>query len=147
MSCCYTLFDVNAVVAEGRHPSFVAISFPTIDHRSMRSDSNTAGLAYELLNARRAVLEMLVDRKVTGLPVVDSKGRVVGVVSDYDMLALEGVADAQVCTKALQPERTTRSASLRQSVPCTFDGVDHTGAGSDGLDTTLRVPIMWCQFA
>ena len=34
--------------------------------------------------------------KVTGLPVVDSDNRVVGVVSDYDMMALEGVAEAQV---------------------------------------------------
>lgn len=33
---------------------------------------------------------------VTGLPVVDSENRVVGVVSDYDMMALEGVAEAQV---------------------------------------------------
>ena len=48
---------------------------------------------------RCAALEMLVGRKVTGLPVVDSEGRVVGVVSDYDMLALEGVADAQVCDR------------------------------------------------
>ena len=46
---------------------------------------------------RGAALEMLVNRKVTGLPVVDAEGRVVGVVSDYDMLALEGVADAQAC--------------------------------------------------
>ena len=39
---------------------------------------------------------------VTGLPVVDSEGRVVGVVSDYDMLALEGVAEAQVRAPALR---------------------------------------------
>ena len=47
------------------------------------------------VTVRGAALEMLVSRKVTGLPVVDGEGRVVGVVSDYDMLALEGVVDAQ----------------------------------------------------
>ncbi|WIA13721.1 hypothetical protein OEZ85_007273 [Tetradesmus obliquus] len=34
-------------------------------------------------------LEMLVQHRITGLPVVDAKGKVVGVVSDYDLLALD----------------------------------------------------------
>ena len=36
-------------------------------------------------------LELLVQHHVTGLPVVDTQGGVVGVVSDFDLLALEGV--------------------------------------------------------
>ena len=36
-----------------------------------------------------AALEILVDNRVTGLPVVDANNVVVGVVSDYDLLALE----------------------------------------------------------
>lgn len=36
-------------------------------------------------------LEILVEHHVTGLPVVDAQGQVVGVVSDFDLLALEGV--------------------------------------------------------
>eukprot|EP00882_Tetradesmus_deserticola_P001227 GHRQ01001326.1.p1 GENE.GHRQ01001326.1~~GHRQ01001326.1.p1 ORF type:complete len:216 (+),score=73.39 GHRQ01001326.1:164-811(+) len=36
-----------------------------------------------------AALEMLVQHRITGLPVVDASGTVVGVVSDYDLLALD----------------------------------------------------------
>jgi len=36
-----------------------------------------------------AALEMLVQHRITGLPVVDNSSRVVGVVSDYDLLALD----------------------------------------------------------
>ncbi|GAX78996.1 hypothetical protein CEUSTIGMA_g6436.t1 [Chlamydomonas eustigma] len=34
-------------------------------------------------------LELLVQHRVTGLPVIDSQGKVVGVVSDFDLLALD----------------------------------------------------------
>ncbi len=92
----------------------------------------------EALTARCAVLEMLVDRKVTGLPVVDGKGRVVGVVSDYDMLALEGVADAQVCTKTCSNEMLTSShASGRVSMHVRWQ---YTGAGRD-TPAAHAVPI------
>jgi len=37
-------------------------------------------------------LEMLVEKKITGLPVVDRSGKVVGVVSDYDMLTLDHIS-------------------------------------------------------
>lgn len=37
-------------------------------------------------------LESLVEHKITGLPVVDEEGKVVGVVSDYDMLTLDNVS-------------------------------------------------------
>mmetsp|Transcript_46350 Transcript_46350/g.148519 ORF Transcript_46350/g.148519 Transcript_46350/m.148519 type:complete len:247 (-) Transcript_46350:162-902(-) len=47
-------------------------------------------------------LEMLVDGRVTGLPVVDEDGVVVGVVSDYDLLALDSISNVQkVTTKEL----------------------------------------------
>lgn len=36
-------------------------------------------------------LEILVDNHITGLPVVDRAGTVIGVVSDFDLLALEGI--------------------------------------------------------
>lgn len=36
-------------------------------------------------------LEMLVEFRITGLPVVDDKGKIVGVVSDYDLLALDAI--------------------------------------------------------
>lgn len=54
-------------------------------------------LEYDLI-ARRALLpaalELLVDNRVTGLPVLDDDGTVVGVVSDYDLLSLEGIAES-----------------------------------------------------
>lgn len=39
-------------------------------------------------------LELLVENRVTGLPVLDEDGCVVGVVSDYDLLSLEGIAES-----------------------------------------------------
>ena len=39
-----------------------------------------------------AALESLVEHRITGLPVVDEEGKVVGVVSDYDMLTLDNVS-------------------------------------------------------
>lgn len=39
-----------------------------------------------------AALELLVEHRITGLPVVDDDGKVVGVVSDYDMLTLDNVS-------------------------------------------------------
>lgn len=38
-------------------------------------------------------LELLVSNSVTGMPVLDDDGVVVGVVSDYDLLSLEGIAE------------------------------------------------------
>jgi CBS domain-containing protein len=50
-----------------------------------------------------AALELLVEHHVTGLPVIDEAGSVVGVVSDFDLLALEGVTTAEKA-KGLFPE-------------------------------------------
>lgn len=41
----------------------------------------------------RTALELLVSNSVTGMPVLDDDGCVVGVVSDYDLLSLEGIAE------------------------------------------------------
>ncbi|GIL59366.1 hypothetical protein Vafri_14249, partial [Volvox africanus] len=38
-----------------------------------------------------SALELLVQHRITGLPVVDAENRVVGVVSDFDLLALDAV--------------------------------------------------------
>ncbi|KAH9311821.1 hypothetical protein KI387_026856, partial [Taxus chinensis] len=37
-------------------------------------------------------LEALVDNRITGLPVVDDDWKLVGVVSDYDLLALDSIS-------------------------------------------------------
>lgn len=48
---------------------------------------------------------MLVVNKVTGLPVIDTTGKVVGVVSDFDLLALEGISQKDR-SAGLFPEAT-----------------------------------------
>ena len=40
-------------------------------------------------------LELIVEHHVTGLPVVDEENRVVGIISDFDLLALEGVSEEE----------------------------------------------------
>lgn len=40
-------------------------------------------------------LETLVESRISGLPVVDSTGKVVGVVSDFDLLALGSTLDEE----------------------------------------------------
>ncbi|KAL6785157.1 hypothetical protein ACKKBG_A02680 [Auxenochlorella protothecoides x Auxenochlorella symbiontica] len=40
-------------------------------------------------------LELLVNHRITGLPVVDQNNSIVGVVSDFDLLALEGMSPSR----------------------------------------------------
>ncbi len=47
-----------------------------------------------------SALELLVNHRITGLPVVDQNNSIVGVVSDFDLLALEGMSPSR------QSERT-----------------------------------------
>lgn len=49
------------------------------------------------------VLEILVTHRITGLPVVDDNNKVVGVVSDYDLLALDALGKVKD-DRALFPE-------------------------------------------
>ena len=53
-----------------------------------------------------AALELLVEFHVTGLPVVDVHNVVVGVVSDFDLLALEGLT-AKEKARGFFPEAET----------------------------------------
>jgi CBS domain-containing protein len=48
-------------------------------------------------------LEVLVENRISGVPVVDSDNIVVGVVSDYDLLNLDGILAEQVRIGALCP--------------------------------------------
>lgn len=50
-----------------------------------------------------AALELLVSNRVTGLPVLDDAGAVVGVVSDYDLLSLEGIAESAAVLSFCRP--------------------------------------------
>ena len=49
-----------------------------------------------------AALELVVNSRVTGLPVVDEEDHVVGVVSDYDLLALEDICGGVDASQAAQ---------------------------------------------
>eukprot|EP00897_Mesotaenium_endlicherianum_P007735 jgi/Mesen1/6990/ME000364S06165 len=49
-------------------------------------------------------LEALVDNRITGMPVVDDTGRLVGVVSDYDLLALDSISGKRETSQSLFPE-------------------------------------------
>lgn len=49
-------------------------------------------------------LELLVSNSVTGMPVLDDDGKVVGVVSDYDLLSLEGIAEKAQLGTHMFPE-------------------------------------------
>eukprot|EP00850_Spirogloea_muscicola_P009188 SM000051S17548 [mRNA] locus=s51:256584:259043:+ [translate_table: standard] len=50
-------------------------------------------------------LEALVDNRITGMPVVDDNGRLIGVVSDYDLLALDTISgDKPAAATGLFPQ-------------------------------------------
>lgn len=51
-------------------------------------------------------LELLVEHKVSGLPVVDGSNKVVGIVSDFDLLALETFGKTQKGSLFPEPDQT-----------------------------------------
>lgn len=49
-------------------------------------------------------LETLVDKRITGFPVIDDDWKLVGVVSDYDLLALDSISGASQADTNLFPD-------------------------------------------
>lgn len=49
-------------------------------------------------------LEVLVSWRITGMPVIDDAGALVGVVSDYDLLALDSISGQRAPETSLFPE-------------------------------------------
>ncbi|GAB2251822.1 hypothetical protein Droror1_Dr00004669 [Drosera rotundifolia] len=49
-------------------------------------------------------LEALVDNRITGFPVVDDDWKLVGVVSDYDLLALDSISGSARSDNSMFPE-------------------------------------------
>ncbi|CAI9104630.1 OLC1v1003337C1 [Oldenlandia corymbosa var. corymbosa] len=49
-------------------------------------------------------LESLVDKRITGFPVVDDDWKLVGVVSDYDLLALDSISGGSQADTSLFPD-------------------------------------------
>mmetsp|Transcript_17158 Transcript_17158/g.51336 ORF Transcript_17158/g.51336 Transcript_17158/m.51336 type:complete len:237 (-) Transcript_17158:1211-1921(-) len=58
-------------------------------------------------------LELLVSNSVTGMPVLDDDGTVVGVVSDYDLLSLEGIAEPALMGTGIFPELSMEWSTFR----------------------------------
>ncbi|EXC17305.1 CBS domain-containing protein CBSX1 [Morus notabilis] len=48
-------------------------------------------------------LETLVEKRITGFPVIDDDWKLVGVVSDYDLLALDSISGGGQCDTSLFP--------------------------------------------
>jgi CBS domain len=65
----------------------------SILHLHLSRSNYAARVAVLMCTLHCAALELLVSNSVTGMPVLDDDGRVVGVVSDYDLLSLEGIAE------------------------------------------------------
>lgn len=66
-------------------------------------------VAKEGMNLEEAV-KLLVNNKITGLPVVDSHGRMIGILSEYDIIAHVGVE------KKLSPELFKNSIQFSKNV-------------------------------
>ena len=49
-------------------------------------------------------LEMLVDNRITGFPVIDENWKLVGLVSDYDLLALDSISGSGRSDTNMFPE-------------------------------------------
>ncbi|KMZ61515.1 CBS domain-containing protein CBSX1, chloroplastic [Zostera marina] len=49
-------------------------------------------------------LEMLVENRITGFPVIDDDWKLVGVVSDYDLLALDSISGSRETDTNMFPE-------------------------------------------
>ncbi len=64
---------------------------------------------------RTHVADTLMERKISGVLVVDDSGRVVGLVSEHDLLAKSGSTVAELMTKAV----------ISVSVDSTIDDVQH----------------------
>lgn len=49
-------------------------------------------------------LELLVQNRITGLPVIDEAGKLIGVVSDFDLLALDTISGNRPSDSSLFPK-------------------------------------------
>ena len=88
-----------------------------------------------------AALELVVNCRVTGLPVVDDEGMVVGVVSDYDLLALEDICGINEKDLAMQGELFPRPGATWKA----FNAVQNMLAKSGGKkvgDVMTRGPTV-----
>ena len=88
-----------------------------------------------------AALELVVNCRVTGLPVVDEENLVVGVVSDYDLLALEDICGVNEKDLDMQGELFPRPGATWKA----FNAVQNMLAKSGGKtvgDVMTRSPTV-----
>ncbi|KAK4340216.1 hypothetical protein RND71_041678 [Anisodus tanguticus] len=77
-------------------------------------------------------LEMLVEKRVTGLPVVDDDWKLVGVVSDYDLLALDSISACNVKEVRVSSSCLMRNLNLDRC---------RQGSKSIVVEQAMRYPI------
>ncbi|KAH6823273.1 Cystathionine beta-synthase family protein [Perilla frutescens var. hirtella] len=69
-------------------------------------------------------LEMLVENRITGFPVIDENWKLVGLVSDYDLLALDSISGTERTDTAMFPEvdSTWKTFKEVQKLLCKTNG-------------------------
>ena len=82
-------------------------------------------------------LELLVKHSVSGLPVVDGSNKVVGIVSDFDLLALETFGRTQKPKESLFPEPEQTWKAFKQ-----VQKVLSKGTGKKVADVMTAKPIV-----
>lgn len=82
----HTLYDIALKVAKERSAhSWLASEIMTKDVVSVKSDTDI-----------HAAGKLLIQNKISGLPVVDDENRVVGMLSNSDLLAIAGIPSGHV---------------------------------------------------
>jgi len=91
----------------------------------IRTIMTAAPIAVRAESPLHVAIELLIEHEISGLPVVDAENRIVGVVSEKDILALFGGRDSQIVGDLMTADPITFSvdAPLVEVVDClmTYD--------------------------
>ncbi|KAL4581183.1 hypothetical protein LXL04_017393 [Taraxacum kok-saghyz] len=95
------LTAVHAVAADMTNSAPIRDAIYTVADFMTRKEKL---LVVETTTTVDQALEILVDKRITGFPVVDADWNLVGVVSDYDLLALDSISGVNHCDTSLFPD-------------------------------------------
>ncbi|KAI7730933.1 hypothetical protein M8C21_032490 [Ambrosia artemisiifolia] len=102
-----TLLITAAASAPPPPPTLTANSLPQRDGVLIVGDFMTNKDELRVVKPTTTVdeaLESLVEHRITGFPVIDDDWKLVGLVSDYDLLALDSVSGAMRSDTSMFPE-------------------------------------------
>ncbi|XP_042473503.1 CBS domain-containing protein CBSX1, chloroplastic-like [Zingiber officinale] len=91
----------------GRIGALTANSLPQSNDVYTVSDFMTKKEDLHIVKPNTSVdkaLQMLVENRITGFPVIDDDWKLVGVVSDYDLLALDSISGSGLTDTSMFPE-------------------------------------------